>query len=198
MGKKVSICLPTYKNHEMLIEEFLPTLHSTTKSIEKEIVIVDNSFDNIGYSRGCNLTFRRAKGDYILLTQDDVTFTKDGWLDEMISAAEKNPKSIITADELPTGYGTLTATWCILFHKDFLQEVGDFDERFKFYCEDVDLMIRAKLLGWKIIFIRDLGVKHKGQVGSSKAYNDLKEIQVKSNEFLAEKWGDRCGEITAI
>jgi GT2 family glycosyltransferase len=47
-----------------------------------------------------------------------------------------------------------------LYRKEMLDEIGLFDEDFFLYMEDVDLAFRAKLAGWKCIYIPEAVVYH--------------------------------------
>jgi hypothetical protein len=47
-----------------------------------------------------------------------------------------------------------------LYRKKMLDEIGLFDEDFFLYMEDVDLAFRAKLAGWKCIYVPEAVVHH--------------------------------------
>lgn len=47
-----------------------------------------------------------------------------------------------------------------LTRKKVLEEVGLFDERFFIYAEDIDLSLRIKNKGWKIVFVPGVSVTH--------------------------------------
>lgn len=47
-----------------------------------------------------------------------------------------------------------------LYRKEMLREIGLFDEDFFLYMEDVDLAVRAKLAGWKCIYVPEAVVYH--------------------------------------
>jgi GT2 family glycosyltransferase len=47
-----------------------------------------------------------------------------------------------------------------LYRKEMLDEIGLFDEDFFLYLEDVDLAFRAKLAGWKCIYVPEAVVYH--------------------------------------
>ncbi len=57
----------------------------------------------------------------------------------------------------------------VILRRSCLSEVGDFDEDFIMYCEDVDYSIRCRRNGWKILFAPDSVVNHKyqGSAGSA-------------------------------
>ncbi|MCS7244743.1 MAG: glycosyltransferase family 2 protein [candidate division WOR-3 bacterium] len=48
----------------------------------------------------------------------------------------------------------------LMFRKSVFLELGGFDERFFFYAEDLDLSIRARKRGYKLILLNDIFVFH--------------------------------------
>ena len=56
-----------------------------------EIRVIKNQ-ENLGFAAGNNQGMVAARGDYILLVNNDIVVTP-GWLERMISCAENNPKS---------------------------------------------------------------------------------------------------------
>ncbi|MDR9856693.1 glycosyltransferase family 2 protein [Paenibacillus sp. VCA1] len=102
-----SIIIPTFNG--------LPLLASCIESIRRytdvpyEIVVVDNASTdgtdeycaregivfaslpgNEGFPKACNVGFKVARGDYLLLLNNDVTVTKN-WLGNLLAAAESSP-----------------------------------------------------------------------------------------------------------
>lgn len=62
---------------------------SYVKSKYKDVKIVCND-KNYGYAEGNNRGIKAAKGEFILVTNNDVHFDKN-WLSELVKAAEDNP-----------------------------------------------------------------------------------------------------------
>lgn len=50
-----------------------------------------------------------------------------------------------------------------LYNRTFLEEVGDFDENFVSYLEDIDLGLRGRLLGYRCLYVPTAEVLHQGQ-----------------------------------
>ena len=63
---------------------------------------------------------------------------------------------------------------CSLFRVKALKEVGLFDEKYFMYLEDVDLSLRLKKKGWKVIYFGDAYLWHKvaASSGIGSALND--------------------------
>ena len=57
---------------------------------------------------------------------------------------------------------------CMLIRKQLIREIGDLDEGFFFFCEDVEFCLRAHRAGWKIVYIPTSQVVHLRGGSSSK------------------------------
>ena len=57
---------------------------------------------------------------------------------------------------------------CLIIRREVLDQAGLLDERFFLYFEEVDLCLRAKAAGWKIVFFpdRQMQVVHAGGASS--------------------------------
>jgi len=46
------------------------------------------------------------------------------------------------------------------FRREVWEQAGPFDERFRFYCQDIELCLRARDAGWRVAVIEDARVVH--------------------------------------
>jgi len=69
-----------------------------------------------------------------------------------------------------------------MYHHDVLTTVGMFDEEYFAYVDDVDLGLRARLAGWKCIYVPAAVVYHKYSASSS-AYSPFKAFLVERNRL---------------
>ena len=69
-----------------------------------------------------------------------------------------------------------------LFRKEMLDEIGLFDEDFFAYADDVDIGLRARLAGWKCVYVPSARVYHKYS-SSSSAYSPFKAFLVERNRI---------------
>lgn len=91
--------------------------------------------------------------------------------------AEDNGRSLVTPgqlfrrqlagrrrDQCPVDQGDVEVDWlaglCLAMRTETFRRLGGFDERYYMYCEDVDLCVRARLLGLRILLLSDLRVVH--------------------------------------
>lgn len=68
----------------------------------------------------------------------------------------------------------------LLYRRAMLDDVGLFDERFFMYYEDTDLSWRARLRGWKIVYVPQSIVRHV-HCGSSGEWSPFFTFHVKKN-----------------
>jgi len=69
-----------------------------------------------------------------------------------------------------------------MYRKSLLDEIGLFDEDFFTYADDSDVGIRARLAGWKCLYIPSAIVYHKNS-GTAGQYSPLKAFYVERNRF---------------
>lgn len=88
------------------------------------------------------------------------------------------PTSIFETDWVSGG--------AMMVKKELLLEIGGFDENYFMYFEDVDLCLRAKKRGWKIVVHPEAKIFHKsGQSFSS--YHKKKEYYYRSQVYYVKK-----------
>jgi GT2 family glycosyltransferase len=113
---KVSIIIPHYNGRDIL-KECLTSLKACTFQ-DKEIILVDNGSSddslpmvekdfsavkiirnkkNLGYAGGCNVGIREAKGDYLLILNND-TVHDHGWIEPLVNWLDDHPD---TASVMP-------------------------------------------------------------------------------------------------
>lgn len=51
---------------------------------------------------------------------------------------------------------------CVMFRGELLKRIGGFDERFFYHCEEVDLCLRVKQAGYKLLFTPTATITHLG------------------------------------
>lgn len=86
MYKKISFIIVSYKDTEKL-QRCVSSLPSTD---ETEIIVIDNSQNNRGFSKGCNLGALQAKGEYLFFLNPD-TVVHPGAIEALCSHLAAHP-----------------------------------------------------------------------------------------------------------
>lgn len=232
--KITTIILKFEKNNNL--EECLDSLRrSNLKEIENNVIVIDNSKDNRGFSGGNNIGIREAlknKVDAVLLLNDDTKLKSDMVFqlvkvitsDEGIGAVvpkiyfypgfeyhkdRYKPDNLgkviwyagggidwnnimgihFGVDEVDSGQYDRRkevgfATGCaVMIKREVLEKVGFFDERYFLYLEDMDLSMRIKRAGYKLIYEPKAIVWHKN-AGSSEVGSSLHDYFFVRNRLL--------------
>ncbi len=166
------------------------------KKLHNTIYIIQNT-SNLGFAKPLNQGIKIAKGKYILITNDDVIFTRKS-ISELVKLAEGKrniglvgPKMLFRDQKIPALSGFRYSMWLgyhpydrqdlgtvremdiatgggMLVPKKVFKKVGLFDEQFFFCGEDYDICYRLKKAGYKILYCPSAIVEHEFLNSSSK------------------------------
>jgi len=213
-----SLVNQSYKDFEIIVVDNGSTDGSVEllkKKFMNRIKLIENE-KNLGFSGGNNSGIRISEGDFILLLNNDAVADKK-WIEELVNVASKDPTigmcaskilsyenrniidnvgHLIYRDGLNRGKGRLEedkgqydkeeevffpSGCAALYRKKMLDEIGLFDE-------DFFIGIRARMAGWKCIYVPTAVVFHRYS-GSSSAYSELKAFYVERNRvWVAVKY----------
>jgi len=94
----------------------------------------------------------------------------------------------LTRDPERSGKTDHLAGACLLVRRKALEAVDLFDERFRFWFEDVDLCWRLKAAGWRVIYLADARVTHYGSASFRKrAQPERDAIYFESLRYFCRK-----------
>jgi len=160
-----------------------------TQNYNLKLKIIRNN-TNFGFARAVNQGIKRAQGDYIFVTNNDMIFSRS-FLSELVGFAEKNPtvgivggkiyyqkpenKLLFTGlsfnpwtgsiKKLPNPNQTKETEWVqgctMLVKKDVVKKIGIFDPDYFYTFEDLDFCKRAKKAGFKIFYFPKAVAWHK-------------------------------------
>ncbi len=178
---KFSIIIPTATNYTGFVK-CLESVIKFTDLSQCEVLVVANGapvetrgelqhqglpsrvlwFDEmIGFTRAVNEGLAIAKGEYIILLNDDVELLpqpKNFWLDELFKPFD-DPKMGITGplkNYCPYAQREFLLFFCVMIRRAMLDEIGTLDMVFNpGGGEDTDLTCRAVDRGWKIQAVPD-------------------------------------------
>jgi len=177
-----SIIIPT-TGRVALLRKCLDSIYSNT-STPFEVLVVDNaSADgtaeflagqeklrpslrslrqpaNLGYQKSVNLAVSRARGEYLLLFNDDAWVESrepDGrdWVRALMDELTANPKAGLVGPHggtSPALGGRMLYFWCVMLRRSLFQEVGPLDDvTFFNYGGDDDYCERVRRAGYEIV-----------------------------------------------
>lgn len=176
---KISIIIPTSGDNPLLRNCILSIKKLNYPQDKIQTIIITNdkllkTGKKFSFAASVNQAAKKAKGDYFLITNDDIQFEKKS-LKAWIKAAKSNPNTILGAkinlpNKIPAPAGYTMSLWtgiarpvyskkapticdwvsgCALFinHK-LWKKLKGFDEGFTpGFFEDADLCLRARKLG---------------------------------------------------
>lgn len=171
MKNKLTVVIPTLNNIRGL--NYLKN-YFLKKSYE--VVVVDNSKNNLGFAGGVNEGAKNAKTKWLLILNDDIEFKDDDILNKLIKEAEEKKLDALSPTLINfdgrienLGYSVLSfgkinlfneyrefaeldgiTAACLLIKTSVFEKLKGFDEDFFAYLEDVDLFLRFKNAGYKM------------------------------------------------
>ena len=142
--------------------------------------------EKIGYPAACNAGIKEAKGESIVLLNDDTILLPQGtndWLN-ILSAPFSDPKVAITGPwmmrKTPEIQQDFICFFCCMIRKSALDTIGLLDEVFGAgYAEDVDLCCRAVASGLRLVQVpngwggairRAIGIRHLPHLSRRQQY----------------------------
>ncbi len=211
MWPKLTIIFPTYNNWQLTLRTLKSVGQINYPKSQLEIIIIDNNSkdntaknikklfpniillsqkSNLGFAKAINIASKAATGEYLFITNNDVSFKKT-YLARLLSFAINTPKlgvcggKIVTESlngkyfdgavnvshstsglkRLENYHKTQEVDYIsgagMLVKKDIFEKVKGFDTKFQFYFEDLDFCFRVKKLGYQIIYFPQATMYHK-------------------------------------
>ena len=236
----VTIVIPAFNQARYTLECLL-SLRENTAGVPYEVVLFDNasvdetrrlfesvpnlvyrrSEENLGYLRACNLGAELARGEYLVLLNNDVQVTS-GWLPPLVDALQaervgaagpmvlfpdgrlQEAGARVLADctseltgvfEDPTqpryGYARevdYCSGVCLALKTSRFRDLGGFSIRLApAYCEDVDLCLRLRTSGFRVVYQPASVIVHHLSVTARSLDEGFKtRCVVKNQQQLAE------------
>lgn len=137
-----------------------------------ELILIVN--DGIGFAKAVNKGLRLAKGDHIMVVNDDIRWV-EGDLRDLCRDYVTSPKVNAVSQDF----------WGCFFclPRKVLKEVGYLDERFEMgYFEDDDYKLRIERAGFKMKCVESCNIETKG--GDTMNNLPNRDEIFKSNEKL--------------
>ena len=104
-------------------------------------------------------------------------------LSELLGANFRGRKQFYTKDGSPAYEVDWVGGACLLIRRSTMEQVGNLDERFFMYSEELDWCYRTRLLGWKICYLPGASVIHLSGQSSRHASQKMK-VQLYKSKLL--------------
>jgi len=164
--------------------------------------------EDFHYNKYLNIGLKYCSSEWILIINNDLVFTKE-WLENIMIEYRINPEiqsfspfepnfaqynypHLYKDGNVYTGYttGVELLGWCILVKKSVIDIIGDFDERFDFWCQDDDYGLTLQKNNFKHALIKNSVVYHV----TSESHRLIKKEDLYFKTKLMEKvfekkWG---------
>lgn len=172
---KVSIIIPTLNHLNDCLKPCIESIQENVDLSDKEVIIVANGctdgtkayLDTLpppfrylwyerptGFAQPNNDGVREAKGEYVMLMNNDCFIRKPGAPEMFIKELEDNPDVGIVGNELSYNeYAdrNYLKFYCVMMKRSLYNEFGGLDEAFRDgTCEDVDLCIKVENAGYRL------------------------------------------------
>jgi len=176
------------------------TLRQVTVNIYELTIRVIKNKKNLGFGRAVNQGIRRAKGELVFITNNDVVFEKDS-IKTLVSYLNRHPeigvvggkilslrspKTILSAGHKmnpwtgnvypsPNPEKLKEVDWIqgagMLIPKKVIKKVGLLDESYSHFFEDFDLCLRIKRSGFKVTYFPKAIFWHGGSTTANRNIN---------------------------
>lgn len=174
----------------------------------------------IGFSANINHGAWQAKGDCLLLLNDDVYLSPDA-VEKMLLELKDGVAAVGPLLRYPNGtiycggkkfsgphgghidYHQMTPTIVVptqmedmngaamLVDKKAFEKVGGFDEEYRFYLSDDDLAMKFTKAGYKLIYTPYATAIHDGHQETKQAPFNVMDEQKKAQARFTQKWGGK-------
>ncbi len=164
---------------------------------------------NLGFTRANNRGLKLAAGRYAVILNDDTYLTEDAfsavarYMDEHQEAGICGPR-LLDPDGSIQRQGSILERrkWtsqnpievnfvigaCMFIRMSVLGKIGLFDENLFFYNDDLDICLRARKAGFKVIYFPGASVRHYGGTTSRKTGNMMYFVEgVRGGLYFCKK-----------
>ena len=157
---------------------------------------------NLGFIRGHNEALKIARGKYFIVMNNDLLMNEDNWLYKLLKPLETDPKiGLVGMAGAPKslkpdgcGYWGRDLEYidgaCVAGRTEEFIKYGLFSESFEmFYCEDSDLSLRFRQMGYRILEV-PIKSTHVRSSTANTINQDFRNIILNKNKkVFNNKWG---------
>lgn len=149
----ISIVIPTVpdKLNVKLLQKAVNSLflYKDAKH-EYDLIIVGNNWE--GFSVPVNQGIKMARGDFILVMNDDVEIRGNGWEDIMLEPFQDKTIGIVGHYQ-SVQHGKYSALWFTMIKREVFDKVGLLNEELSLFSQDIHLGFKAQQEGYITAFV---------------------------------------------
>ena len=201
MAEEITLAVLTRGRFEDVIQ-CITTARATATGKLKVVVVVDDdiktytgleqwagSRDNVKvvylhprhyYVRGMNALYKHVDTEYFVVSNDDVSFTHQGWDERALTAVRKCGGIVELAGPDLCAHYITSRTFIDLSFDGLLAEPA-----YTFYCSDTELRNRARVLG-AYHFLPESGLVH--HVKNDRVRSDASYWMATDRETFKRRW----------
>ncbi len=167
------VSIVTYRTDPACLDALVASLaEGSTPAPKLNILVHDNTVENVGFGRGHNANAARGSAPYQLVVNPDCVL-EPGALATLLDVARADPENVAAWEmrqipyEHPKAYDPVTLETCwvsgaaTLFRRGAFDAVRGFDPAIFMYGEDVDLSWRLRSKGLRLRYIPRAAVVHR-------------------------------------
>ena len=155
---------------------------------------------NLTFAEGYNLGIEHSQGEYVCLMANDIYPTRDAFekMFEWIAKPEVGCSfPYLTTSDYPGQVSSFVrrAVTCEptfmtlninLFKRSVLEEIGGLDRDFSGGYNDVDLLVKIRKLGYRVVLVGDTNAIHLGRMTISQGSNY--KISARDHDLFVKKY----------
>lgn len=229
---KYSIVIPTYNHCDDLLKPCLESIKSNTDLSQVEIIIVANGCtDNteqyvktlgkpfklvkykqaLGYPKAVNEGIKKAKGEYVVLLNNDTVILGNNWLQLLTNPFDNDTNVGITGPvkftwDCGINQYECMAFWLVMMKRSLFDELGMLDEIFSpGMGEDGDFCIKTINAGYKLTAVPEdvaghfntgivsnaFPIMHIGNGTFADNHDEKNAIIERNHQYLVNKYGKK-------
>ena len=228
---KVSIVIGTLNHLDDLLKPCLESIKANTDLSDTEVIVVANGCTDgtadyvdglgapfrllwfnepLGFPKANNEGIIRAKGDYIVLLNNDTILLNNQWINILLAPFVDPEVGIAGAVKFTFDCRGIEreviAFWCAMIKKTVFDKIGYLDEAFNpFGCEDFDFSIRASLAGFQLVQVPNndrseffvykspelFPIYHKGSATVDEISIDKKTLENRNMSIIYDRYGNK-------
>lgn len=183
---------------------------STVQKHYPSAIIVEPD-ENLGFSRGCNRGASLAQGEYLLFLNPDCEIYTEDTLKNMLNFLRERPdvgicgpqfinakkhriqgahRDYFGAEFIPNAFKDLPGrvAWvsgaALMISNALYKKINGFDERYFIHCDDIDICLTVRKLGYTIAEVPQTRILHVGGASFDQVFNKKQSLKILHQAYI--------------